>query len=92
MYAARNAGIPISETQALQWITKHPAWVLGIEQDTGTLEAGKMADVVVWSRSPLSVYALAEKVFIDGRQVFDRAQGSRARKSDFELGQSPEVP
>ncbi|HNM14837.1 MAG TPA: amidohydrolase, partial [bacterium] len=38
----------------------------------GTLEAGKRADVVIWSRDPFSVYAHAEKVYIDGALTYDR--------------------
>ncbi len=54
---------------------------------TGTLEAGKMADVVIWNGDPLSVYALAEQVFIDGALVFDRAHPTPQPRSDFLLGQ-----
>ena len=56
----------------------------GRQAQTGTLEAGKMADVVVWSQMPLSVYARAEKVFVDGELAFDRERG--LRPTDFELG------
>ena len=38
-----------------------------IDQFTGTLEPGKMADVVIWNGTPFSVYALAEQVFVDGQ-------------------------
>ena len=37
----RAAGIAVSDDQALRWITANPAWVLGIEDVTGTLEVGK---------------------------------------------------
>jgi imidazolonepropionase-like amidohydrolase len=60
---------------------------MGVDRVTGSLEAGKMADVVLWSAMPLSVYARAEKVFVDGHLVFDRATGERP--SDFELGLFP---
>ena len=82
--AGREIGVPLSEQDALRWITANPAWVLGVEAQTGTLEVGKMADVVVWSHMPFSVYARAERVFVDGDEVFDRNQG--LRPSDFELG------
>ena len=39
---------------------------------TGTLEPGKMADVVLWNGNPFSVYAQAEQVYIDGARVYDR--------------------
>jgi imidazolonepropionase-like amidohydrolase len=91
MYAARASGIEVSEATALSWITTNPAWVLGIEDRVGSLEPGKMADVVVWSGSPFSVYTLVDQVYVDGSLAFDRAHGPRGRMSDFELGIEPEV-
>ena len=70
---------------ALRWITANPAWILGIDARTGTLEPGKDADLVVWSGDPFSVYAHAEQVFIEGRPMYDRAHPG-APRSDFELG------
>jgi len=84
MYAGRSAGLEISENQALRWITYNPAWALGVEERTGTLEVGKLADVVVWSGSPFSVYSAAEQVYIAGELVYER--GSQEPRSDFELG------
>jgi cytosine/adenosine deaminase-related metal-dependent hydrolase len=72
---------------ALRWITAEPAWVLGIDDVTGTLEAGKRADVVIWSADPFSVYARADQVFIDGGLAFDRFNPAYQPISDFELGQ-----
>ena len=46
-----------------------------------------MADVVIWSRDPFSVYALADQVFIDGALVLDRFTPAAAPRSDFMLGQ-----
>ena len=45
-----------SENEILRWITYNPAWALGIEALTGTLEAGKYADITVWDGNPFSVY------------------------------------
>jgi imidazolonepropionase-like amidohydrolase len=85
--AGRALGLALTEDDALRWITANPAWVLGVEKQTGSLEVGKMADLVIWSHSPLSVYARAEKVLVDGHLVYDRAAGERP--SDFELGLLP---
>ena len=63
------------------------AKALGILDETGTLETGKMADVVLWNGNPFSVYAKAEQVYIDGARVYDRNDPSRQPKSDFMLGQ-----
>jgi imidazolonepropionase-like amidohydrolase len=83
--AGRAAGVKLDENDALRWLSANPAWILGIEDQVGTLQAGRRADVVVWSENPLSAYARAENVFIDGRLVFDRAHVG-APWSDFELG------
>jgi imidazolonepropionase-like amidohydrolase len=84
MYAGRASGIDISEDTALRWITAEPAWVLGIDDVTGTLEAGKRADVVIWSGHPFSVYSAAETVIVGGEIAYERARTRPA--TDFELG------
>jgi imidazolonepropionase-like amidohydrolase len=83
----KEMGLPLDEQDALRWITANPAWALGVDARTGSLEAGKMADLVVWSHPPLSVYARPQQVFVDGHLVFDRDKG--VRPSDFELGTLP---
>jgi imidazolonepropionase-like amidohydrolase len=82
--AGRRAGVALTDDQVLRWITANPAWVLGVDQVTGTLEVGKRADVVVWSGSPFSVYSRAMVVLAGGEVTFDRAAG--LRPSDLELG------
>jgi imidazolonepropionase-like amidohydrolase len=89
MYAGRRMGLSITREQAIRWITANPAWALGIDSTTGTLERGKAADVVVWSGDPFSVYSKAEKVYNEGWLVFDRADTTRQWKTDFNLGTSP---
>jgi imidazolonepropionase-like amidohydrolase len=88
MYAGRNAGIAVTREQAIRWITANPAWALGIDRTTGTLEAGKAADVVVWSGDPFSVYTRAEQVYNAGWLVFDRSDPKRQYQTDFNLGTS----
>jgi imidazolonepropionase-like amidohydrolase len=84
--AAHEAGMEITYEHAIRWITINPARALGIDDRTGSLEPGKMADVVIWSGDPFSVYTRAEKVFIDGALVFDRNDPNLQPKSDFMLG------
>ena len=86
-YAGLHVGVSVTENQALRWITANPAWALGIEDQVGTLEVGKMADVVLWDRHPFSVYASAEKVFIDGQLRHDAKGPPATPWSDFEVGQ-----
>jgi hypothetical protein len=49
-----------------------------------------MADVVIWSANPFSIYAKADKVFIDGALTYDRKDPRFQPRSDFELGQPGE--
>ncbi|MEO8449663.1 MAG: amidohydrolase [Gemmatimonadota bacterium] len=88
MYAGIRAGINVTRDQALRWITANPAWVLGIDRATGTLEPGKTADVVLWSGDPFSVYSKTEKVWNDGWLVFDRNDPKHHYWTDFNLGQA----
>jgi imidazolonepropionase-like amidohydrolase len=83
--AGRAAGVKLEDDDAIKWLTINPAWALGVDGQVGTLEAGKRADVVVWSENPLTTYAKAEQVYIDGQLSFDRAHVG-APRSDFELG------
>src|SRR6266487_5075858 len=87
MYDGQRAGIAVTRDQALRWITANPAWVLGLDSVVGTLEPGKMADVVLWSADPLSVYARAIQVYNDGWLVYDRNDPAHQPKTDFTLGQ-----
>ena len=87
MFSANQNGFDISEQHAIKWITANAAKSLGIEDKTGSLEAGKQADVVIWNQSPFSVYAKAEQVFVDGAKVYDRNDSAFQAQSDFMLGQ-----
>ncbi|MBN8552117.1 MAG: amidohydrolase [Caulobacterales bacterium] len=85
--AGRRAGLNIAEETAIAWITLNAARAIGIEDQTGSLEVGKRADVVIWSANPFSIYARADQVFIDGARVHDRFDPAYQPRSDFELGQ-----
>jgi imidazolonepropionase-like amidohydrolase len=86
-----RVNLVVPPERAIRWITANPAKALGILDKTGTLEPGKMADVVVWNGTPFSVYALADQVFIDGALAFDRANPPAKPRSDFMLGQPSEA-
>jgi imidazolonepropionase-like amidohydrolase len=89
MYHGRRAGIQVTRDQALRWFTANPAWVLGLDSIVGTLEPGKMADVVLWSGDPLSVYARALQVYNDGWLVYDRNDPAHQPTTDFSIGRQP---
>lgn len=83
-YRGKAMGLKLTEEEAIRWITIHPAWALGIDKQTGSIEVGKMADLVLWSGHPFSVYSRASNVFIDGKLVHDSRWPPV--KTDFELG------
>jgi imidazolonepropionase-like amidohydrolase len=55
--------------QALRAITLSPAEVFGVADRYGSLEAGKVANVVVWSGDPFEFATAVEHVFIRGKEV-----------------------
>ena len=83
--AGLRAGFNITKARAMNWITSNPAKAAGIYDQTGSLKVGKNADVVIWSKNPFSVYALVEKVFIDGATAYDR-ESNFEPASDFDVG------
>ncbi|MBI2379275.1 MAG: amidohydrolase [Gammaproteobacteria bacterium] len=86
MAAGNKMGLSLNPAHAIEWITLNPAKALGIADVTGSLEAGKNADLVVWNQQPLSVYAKAQQVYLDGAKLFDRADKAAQPTSDFDLG------
>ena len=87
MLRGNRAGLDIPPERAIRWITYNAAKSLGIHEQTGSVEAGKMADVVLWSQDPFSVYAKPLQVYIDGVLRYEQNNPSLSPQSDFELGQ-----
>jgi imidazolonepropionase-like amidohydrolase len=54
---------------ALRAVTRNPAAALGIADRYGSLEAGRVADVVVWTGDPFEFSTNVTKVFIRGHDV-----------------------
>ena len=61
----------VSEVEALKMVTLNVAQILHVDDRVGSIAPGKDADVVVWSDKPLSIYAKAEKTFVDGVKYWD---------------------
>ena len=66
---AVKEGLP--EAAALEAMTINPAQILGIDDRFGSLEAGKEADLVIWSGNPLDIRSKPERVFIAGKSVVE---------------------
>jgi len=71
----------MTEDEALRMVTINPAIQLGIDKRVGSIEPGKDADLVIYNHHPLSVYAVAQKVFIDGHIYFDREKDLAMREA-----------
>jgi imidazolonepropionase-like amidohydrolase len=71
----------VSEEDALKFVTLNPAKLLRVDHRVGSVKPGKDADLVIWSDHPLSVYASAEKTFIDGVKFFDRDEDLALREA-----------
>ena len=87
MVRGERVGLKLPPERAIRWLTTNAARAIGIADQTGELAEGKMADVVVWSGNPFSVYAKAERVYIDGALLHDTKDASRQPVTDFMLGQ-----
>ncbi len=69
----------LTEEQAFKMCTLNPATMLHIADRVGSIKVGKDADVVLWNNNPLSVYATAQKTFVDGIEYYDRQRDSTQR-------------
>lgn len=67
IHAIQQGGI--SEEQALRAITLDAAKHIGVDDRVGSIEAGKDADLVLWSGNPFELQSKVERVFIDGKEV-----------------------
>jgi len=55
--------------QALRAVTLSPAEAFGVASQYGSLEAGKVANVVVWTGDPFEFSTGVEHVFIRGKEI-----------------------
>ena len=73
-FLALNAGLAVreglDEIEGLKAITINPARILGVDDRVGSLEAGKDADLVIFSGHPLQTLSRTELVMVDGEIRF----------------------
>jgi len=65
--AAVAYGLPAAE--ALRAMTLNPAEILGVDKDLGSIEAGKIANLIVTDGDPLQIRTLIKHVLIAGSEV-----------------------
>lgn len=69
----------MTEDQALAMVTINPAKQLGIDDQVGSIEVGKSADLVLLDQHPLSNFSKVLQTWIDGHEYFDRARDLETR-------------
>jgi imidazolonepropionase-like amidohydrolase len=77
---------------ALKAITLDAAKILEIDDRFGSLEAGKVADLVLYDGDPFEHRTHVTAVLVDGRLVFDRQERQRIPFVLRAMGGLPEVP
>lgn len=70
--AALAVGYGLDRETALDAVTRVPAEILGLGNEVGSLEVGKLGNVVLFTGDPLSVTSWVERVVIEGQEVYDR--------------------
>lgn len=69
----------VSEEDAWKMVTLNPAKMLRVDDRVGSIKVGKDADVVLWSEHPMSIYAHAEKTWVDGIKYYDQDEDRQLR-------------
>ena len=63
------AAFGLPKEEALKAVTLYPAQIMNISDRLGSIEVGKMANLVVADGDPLEARTHIRYVFIDGRQI-----------------------
>jgi imidazolonepropionase-like amidohydrolase len=81
----------LSEIEAIKTLTINPARIMGVDKRVGTIEAGKDADLAVFSRNPLDPYTVCQMTIVDGKVLFDRDRFLEERKKAEEAAKAKEA-
>jgi len=74
-YEAGNAvAYGMSYDDALRAITLTPAELFGLSDRLGSVQAGRDANIVVWSGDPFEFSTQVEHVFIKGREIKEKSR------------------
>jgi len=75
--AAEAVKYGMNRDEALKSITLYPAQTLGLDSRMGSIERGKDADLLILKGDPLDIQTWVDKVFIEGKEVYDRKKDKK---------------
>jgi hypothetical protein len=75
---------------AIAALTSNPARIFAVEDQQGSIQRNKAANVVLWSGDPLEVTSAAEIVVINGKLIPMVSRQTKLR--DRYLGENPDMP
>jgi hypothetical protein len=67
--ASMSVAHGLAEKEAIEAMTINPARILGIDDQVGSLEIGKTADLVIWTDSPIQMSSRVQTVIINGKVI-----------------------
>jgi imidazolonepropionase-like amidohydrolase len=75
--ASMAAAYGLPRDEALKSVTLYPAQILGVADRLGSIEAGKVADLMVTTGDPLEITTRVEQVYIEGRAISMESRHTR---------------
>ena len=72
-----------SEEEAWKMITLNPAKLLHLDNKMGSIKIGKDADIVLWNKNPLSIYASVQQTYVDGKLMYDKEKDKELRAQNL---------
>ncbi len=67
--AGTSAAFGLPKDEALKAVTIYPAQIFGVDKLLGSIEAGKMANLIVTDGDPLEFKTIVKHMFINGKPV-----------------------
>jgi imidazolonepropionase-like amidohydrolase len=68
-HAAKAVAFGLPPEEGLKAVTLHPAEILGLADQMGSIDVGKRADLIITSGDPLQIVTQVERAFIAGQEV-----------------------
>lgn len=90
--AARLVRSGVSPEAALRIVTLGAAEICGVADRYGSIEVGKVANLVMWTGDPLDLTSWVQKVWVEGILAYDREKDARLERLFPEVPEEPEAP